>query len=140
MFFTITSGECCPDWLIECQNFLCGDALQDAVLTSLFTDARDPACGDGGYWGDPTRGSLLYKVVPGARVNQTLADIETSARDALIWLERDGIVSGLSVDAEFVDRYSANLRVSFEKPSGCDITISGASGEYGWVWNYGISK
>lgn len=140
MFFTTTGDDCCPDWLVECQNFVCGDALQDAIFRSLFTRNRDPECETGGYWANPDLGSGLHRVVPGLRANESLARLEDETRSALQWMEGDGIVSGLSVSSEYVASQAANILIGFERPEECSFSVPATAGEFGWVWNYGITS
>lgn len=134
MHFQRTGGDCCPDWLIECQNFSCEGSLYDAVVTSLFTEARDVSCGQGGWWCEPARGSRLHTIQT-SNVSEAIALAEEYAAEALSWLQQDGVVSDLSVTAEYSGEMGINIMVSFSEPFGCNEVFGLSQGQFGWVWN-----
>ncbi len=134
MFFQNTGGDCCPDWVVECQNFSCNGALYDAIVTRLFTEAREPGCQGGGWWCDPTRGSRLH-TVDTSNISEAIPLSEEYANEALADLVSSGVVTDLSVTAEYAGNQSVSITVSITQPSGCQETFGFSSGQYGWVWN-----
>lgn len=135
MFFQATTdSECCPDWVIKCQNFVCTNAIQDAILRSLFTERQDPTCNEGGAWFAPQRGSLLH-TLGNETVNQAIPLAEDYARDALQWLENDGVVTGLTVVAAYDGCGGIEISVNFTQPTDCELVVNGTPNGYGWAFN-----
>lgn len=133
MFFQTTGDTCCPDWLVSCQNFECSGALNDAIITSLFTEARDASCDQGGWWAQPSKGSRLHTITT-TNISQAMALAEGFADDALQWLVSDGVITDLRVSSEYEQGGSIRLCVSYAQPEQCNLFVSGINSNFGWVW------
>lgn len=132
MFFQQTQDACCPDWIVSCQNFDCSGALYDAIVRSLFTEARDPTCKTGGWWCQPDFG---MKPITSTTISDAIPEAEDNARQALQWLERDGVVTELNVSAEYDGQSGICVTVAYSHPEGCEQVFNLTSGQFGWVWN-----
>lgn len=131
MFFQNTEDGCCPDWVIECQNLQCGDRLYDAILTSLFTERRDPNCNSGGWWANPQKGSRIHLV--SGSTNEQLAQAEDYATEALRWIEDEtNLVEELQVSADYVSNGVIQLTVTpvVTGLSECSLTFTAQDGEF----------
>lgn len=112
--------------------------LRTAIMLSLFSDRRatseelvrfggsDPR----GYWGDLLAtvpgdewGSKLWLLEREKQTDETLNRAREYARDALLWLDEDGIAETVEIEAAWMDRVDSRfprgflgLGVSIEKP------------------------
>lgn len=99
------------------------DPLDAAIVLSLCCDARaraeDGVAEPRGWWGDALAnppgdrwGSRLWLVLQrGKAVAQTLRDAEYFASEALRWMQEDGVVSALQVQAVQADDEVLRLRL-----------------------------
>ena len=111
--------------------------LQTSVIVSLFTDARadvddklpDSNGGRRGWWGDATSdktgdsvGSKLWIHERDKLNDQLLLDIQKRAKDALKWMEDEGLAKSIVVNTERLHLdsgdYSVALSVEITKPDG----------------------
>lgn len=121
------------------------NALESALLISLFTDARaadddplpDPESDiRRGWWGDgypdtdnDQIGSKLWLLSREKQTETTRARAEGYARDALQWLIDDGVVKTLDVTALWLDTGILGIAVVLTKP---DYTVENYQFAYAW--------
>jgi phage gp46-like protein len=108
------------------------DALQTAVVLSLFTDARarpdDGAEGDRRGWlGDAFApedryGSRLWLLKREKQTEETRRRAEDYANEALAWLVDAALATDVSVTAEWVARGVLGLAVRIATPSGIETS------------------
>ena len=114
--------------------------LETAVAISLFTDRRvtDGELPAGildkrGWWGDlfpPVEddqiGSKLWLLERGKINNETLAQAETYAIEALNWMIEDGVAATIEANADFFEGSSdrITLAVTITRPTGEADTFS----------------
>lgn len=114
------------------------EGLENAVIISLFTDARAPD-GQGwdndprGYWADaidgaPT-GSLLWLLNRAKADNQYFEDAKKYATDALAWMLEDGVVSSIDVVFTQVDTEVIALTFDLGRPGGNPASFK-------WFYNW----
>jgi phage gp46-like protein len=108
------------------------DALQTAVVLSLFTDARarpdDGAEGDRRGWvGDAFTpedrvGSRLWLLKREKQTEETRRRAEDYANEALAWLVDAGLATSVSVTAVWVARGVLGLAVAIATPGGIETS------------------
>jgi phage gp46-like protein len=108
------------------------DALQTAVVLSLFTDARarpdDGAEGDRRGWvGDAFTpedryGSRLWLLKREKHTEETRRRAEDYANEALAWLVEAKLATSVSVTASWVARGVLGLAVSIATPGGIETS------------------
>ena len=117
------------------ENGLLGadQGLKTAVLHSLFSDARvslaqakkvgstDPR----GWWGaaldseqPDNYGSKLWLLSREKQTDETLQNAVSFGQEALEWMIEDGVVSTVTVEAEWKDTAALALRIDLKLPSG----------------------
>ncbi len=104
------------DWLFAAPELATDDALETAVILSLFTDRlanADDALPDStgqrrGWWGDSFAdvdgdriGSRLWLLAREKQLPAVLERARAYARESLAWMVEDGIARGVEVEAEF---------------------------------------
>ena len=98
-----------PDWdFANCDLQPSQDELRDAVITSLFMQAKDkeqtPA---GGWWGaefiEGGAGSRLWTLDGNSVDDRYIVRAERYAREALEWLRNIGAIAGLRVFGDIVN-------------------------------------
>lgn len=104
--------------------------LETAVLISLFTDARvsDLELPQGvddkrGFWADAltendNTGSKIWALSRSKQTPESLALLETYAKDSLEWMIEDGVASGVSVIAEYDELNRAVATIQITRPRG----------------------
>ena len=107
-----------------------GDALESAVILSLFLDRRAQADDDlpagadpRGFWGDSyeddqVTGSKLWLIQRAKITPERLRDIKAWTRQALQWLLDDGVASAVNVQVGRVDTFEVRLTVTVDRPVG----------------------
>jgi phage gp46-like protein len=127
------------DWQMSGADLLRGDALETAVLVSLFSDRTcniDDQIPDGtddrrGWWGDPDIGSRLWLLDR----SKLTSDIAKRAKDytveALAWLIDDGVVIRIDVATSVVNVGTGRLLI--------EIVLFKTDGQrqalnFVWVW------
>lgn len=107
------------------------EGLENAVMISLFTDARvteqELPLGEtdrGGWYGDLLSdfpgdriGSKLWLLNRSVSRQETRTKAEQYAREALDWLVTDGVAQTVTVRAFLVDRDRIDLDVAIQKPN-----------------------
>ena len=115
-------GPLCTDVAINCGYLVQGNDLQNAILISLFTDARDPLRPDEtgnprGWWGDDAIGSRIWTLDHAIQLPETLRLAEDYAKEALAWLNKDGVAASVSVAASYEGCYLV-LDIGICRPNG----------------------
>ena len=129
------------DWQMVGADLGSGGDLATAVLISLFTDRvalPDDVIPDGsndprGWWGDdPTVpvGSRLWLIFRSKLTQDTAANAQNYAEEALQWMADDGVVAGSDVYVESQVPSTLAMRVTLFKNDGTKQTIT-----FAWVWN-----
>lgn len=99
---------------------LLDDTLTNAIIISLFTDAR--VDGERGWWGNSfatfEMGSKLWTLHRSKQIDDILEDAERYARDALQWMITDKLVSSLSVTATNPKQSMLLLTIIVTLPNG----------------------
>ncbi len=121
------------------------DTLQNAVILSLFCDARAdagdvlPVPGDTdlrGYWGDAyadvsgdSWGSKLWLLERAVCDQDTLDRAQQYAQEALQWMVDDGVAAEVTVTTSYP--FPGRMRIAGEitKPDGTTVPFS-----YDYVW------
>ncbi len=148
------------DWSIAESDLALGDALDSAVLVSIFSDriapdqptSSDTAVGisapagpigssgadRGGWWGDAFMarpiGSRLWQMRRAVKSGATAipAEIKIILTEALQWLVDDGVAAAITVDAWWsaVSRQTVEFSVALTEPG-----VSGARVfRFSWAW------
>ncbi|WP_044469806.1 phage GP46 family protein [Mannheimia massilioguelmaensis] len=82
-------------------SLLLDDTLTNAIVISLFTDAR--VDGARGWWGNSfaelEMGSKLWTLTRAKQLDDVLADAEHYANTALQWMVRDKLVQAIAATA-----------------------------------------
>lgn len=110
------------------------DPLTRAVIVSLFTWRRAETDDDtdraNGWWGDtfPTVendriGSRIWLVSRAKLTNATASKVKDYARQALSWMEEDGVAARVDVSATRTDLESLQLSVSVWQKDGSKHAI-----------------
>lgn len=111
-----------------------GSALTNKIIISLFTwaaandsDEIPDGIKDGGYWGDDvvsrdsetpgTMGSRIWEI-NGKITDETLADVESYAREALDWIKDENSISEFSVSAARLGVSQIDLTVTVIMANG----------------------
>ncbi|MDY5420516.1 phage GP46 family protein [Actinobacillus porcinus] len=101
-------------------TLLLDDTLTNAIIISLFTDAR--VDGERGWWGNSfaelEMGSKLWTLHRSKQIDDILEDAERYARDALQWMITDKLVSSLSVTATNPKQSMLLLTIIVTMPNG----------------------
>lgn len=134
MFFTANGTDCCPDWGITCSDFDCRSPIEDAILTSLLTEAQDPTCKTGGWWCDPQKGSRLH-LIKTTNLTQAMAEMEDAAKKALNWLVGTGAAEEINVTTEYDGSGCVQLCVEVFGPNSCAFRLAGQQTGFGWIFN-----
>lgn len=99
---------------------LLDDTLTNAIIISLFTDAR--VDGERGWWGNSfaafEMGSKLWTLHRSKQIDDILEDAERYARDALQWMITDKLVSSFSVTATNPKQSMLLLTIIATMPNG----------------------
>lgn len=99
---------------------LLDDTLTNAIIISLFTDAR--VDDERGWWGNSfaafEMGSKLWTLRRSKQIDDILEDAERYARDALQWMITDKLVSSLSVTATNPKQSMLLLTIIVTLPNG----------------------
>ncbi|MCE2001476.1 phage GP46 family protein [Enterobacter asburiae] len=133
------ADEMFSDWRTGPGALASGEALQTAILISLFTDrlarADDRYEGDDrrGWWGDAgeTRqlGSRLWLLRREKLTPEVAMRAEEYAREALAWLTEDGVISEVIPAAYITLPDRLNLIIRYVSP-GRDWQAFG----FYWIW------
>jgi len=131
------------DWSRNADGGLAaGDPLHSAVMVSLFTDRRagpDDVLTDGstdrrGWWGDAYAesriGSRLWLLRRRKRDAETLRLAEDAAREALLWMIRDGVAARIDVSASWADRDRLLIDITISRSDGAVSALSAS-----WAWS-----
>lgn len=132
------------DMKIEDGDFATDSGLENAVLLSLFLDARaddddtlpDRETDRRGWWGDEFFtgdeedhiGSKLWIIAREKQTDDVLVLANTFAEESLAWMIDDGVASSVTVTSSFEDE-SIKLLVEIKKPGDDDVTF-----EYSLNW------
>ncbi len=126
-----------------------GEALQSAVVLSIFSDARaradDPlphrALSRRGWWGDSLApqsgdrfGSRLWLLANEKQTAETLNRARQYAEEALAWLKEDRIAASVTVRARWVrpnqkDSGVLGLEIDILRPAGALVAL-----RYDYAW------
>ena len=128
-----------PDMALEAGDVTLGDGLVEAVILSLFTDARAPADMDvpgdrRGWWGDGDAqaprplGSLLWTLAREKETDETRLRARDYARQALAWMPASdepavADVVGVAVDAWWAARGMLGLSVMLTLRGGSNRAL-----------------
>jgi phage gp46-like protein len=137
---TITSSNGDSDWAVSGAALQSGGDLVTAILISLFTDAQaanDDVIPDGssdrrGWWGNLQMGSKLWLLARAKQTDETLAQAQEYATDALAWLIEDGVASAVTVKAFWKARSFLVLVVQITRTDGSTPLLA-----YAWAWDTG---
>jgi len=148
-----TPGQYRGDWAISGGALLQGYDLQNAVLISLFTDARAPDSwmpppgwngGRRGWWGDtfeaaPTDGGVplaplgsgLWLLSRRAKsdAGALLIEAQQTCRTALQWLLDTGVAAVVDVRCQWQAPQRLGIAVRIVRPSGTAENFT-----FGWAW------
>lgn len=101
-------------------TLLLDDTLTNAIIISLFTDAR--VDGERGWWGNSfselEMGSKLWTLNRSKQIDDILEDAERYARDALQWMITDKLVSNYSVTVTNPKPSMLLLNIAVTMPNG----------------------
>ena len=120
-------------------SFLPGDietdsGLTTAVFVSLFTDARNPETGEGGYWGDSTEdeplGSLLWTLKREKMRTDLPLRVKGYCESALQWLKDQSIAQAVDVTVTKTGMYSLEIQIDITKADSQTINL-----KYSYSWN-----
>lgn len=119
---------------IENGDLLTEQGLETAVLISLFSDQRineeelpPGLISKRGWWGDlfadfegDKIGSKIWILDRSKNSLETLAQLETYAKECLAWMITDGVASSIEVEGEIDEdnNQQINLSISITRPSG----------------------
>jgi phage gp46-like protein len=123
-------------------DLILDDALNTAVLISLFTDRRaephdelpDPGESRRGWWGDGLNqdndliGSRLWLLVRRKQTPETRQLFEDYTREALAWLVADGQAEKIDVTAEWATRGTLVINIVIHRPTG-------EARKFNYTWN-----
>jgi phage gp46-like protein len=117
--------------------------LRNAVLISLFTDARAPAdqvpegANNRGYWGDmdlpqsESLGSCLWTLQREKITNNLLTRINNHATDALAWLIDEGELIAVNVTTERRGTDTVAFKIDCQLPNGEWLNVTAEQAGYG---------
>ncbi|SUT89777.1 Phage protein GP46 [[Actinobacillus] rossii] len=101
-------------------TLLLDDTLTNAIIISLFTDARVDS--ERGWWGNSfaelEMGSKLWTLHRSKQIDDILEDAEHYARKALQWMVADKLVSNFSVTATNPKQSMLLLAITVTLPNG----------------------
>lgn len=130
------------DWQLAGNGaLLTAQALETAVLVSLFTDARaepddrlPPGDADRrGWWGNALGeepiGSRLWLLRRAKRLPETLALARDYIREALAWLVGEGIAARVEVTTSWQDRGRINALIVISQADGSRAALRAE-----WAW------
>lgn len=132
------------DMGIENNDLAIDDGLETAVILSLFCDRRaldgdiPPDGSDDlrGWWGDATLddvgdryGSRIWLVAREKQQEPVLERIRQYALEALQWLIDDRVAERVEVEAEFIARGIAGIRVTVARPAAGEVEY-----RYNFTW------
>ncbi len=142
------------DWSVALGDLALGNALEMAVLVSLFSDrvaptvptSHDAAVGIGapgqngsdrhGWWADTYAdvpiGSRLWQLkrVIKASAPQVLLEIQDVCQEALKWLTDDDVAQSVAVVATWISPTAVKIAVTIAEPS----SASPQTFSYAWAW------
>lgn len=127
--------DCCFDFFMDGMNLdlvvnnseiQSDESLKQAVLVSLFTDARceksELPLGESslrGFWGDgmfgEKTGSKLWLLNRSKYTNDTLIKAKEYAKSALDWMISDGLAKDIQIEASFNKNKNMILNISIFK-------------------------
>lgn len=132
------------DMKIEDGDFATDSGLENAVLLSLFLDARaddddvlpDRETDRRGWWGDEFTGgededhigSKLWLIAREKQTDDVLGLANAFSEEALQWMIDDGVANSVTVTSSFEDE-NIKLVVEIAKPDDDDVTF-----EYSLNW------
>lgn len=122
------------DLVLDGFDLAVDEGLRTAVIISLFTDRRaelddELPSDDGdrrGFWADsvapPAKGDLtgsrIWLLDRGRGVAETARRLENYAREALVWMIKDGVVDSIDVAGDISGRGRLGLGVVIHRPTG----------------------
>lgn len=128
------------DWQQGSGDLATGNALQTAIIISLFTDrvARNDDDTDGsdrrGWWGDAGSemdiGSRLWLLRRQKLTIHVAQKAEEYAREGLNWLVADGVVSAINVATQIVYPNRLNMVINYRQSGTSDDNDM----RFFWVW------
>lgn len=129
------------DWQLTPTSLALGDALEAAVIVSLFTDRRarpddklKPGEDPRGWWGDAYAGrpigSRLWLLLRSARTTETLRRAKDMIAEALQWLLDDELASRLIIEPEWRTRTGLVARITLIQQDGTPRVLT-----FGWLWD-----
>ena len=119
------------------------DNIITALIISLFTDRRLPFAGDEpltsgdrrGWWGDNTLaandriGSRLWTLARHKMITDfVVKEAEEILREALAWLEEDGVADEIFITITRPDNYTLVFEITIKKPDDDQL------GKYTFAW------
>jgi phage gp46-like protein len=142
--------ECMDAAINDCADLSMTDDLQNAVMISLFTDARArvddvlPNQNDrGGYWGGAIDGnnwgSRLWLLQNARDLPETYKRAQDYAREALVWLVADGVASKVDVTASKAKLENCTFVLAFEVKIYKPQKVIGFNFAYAWQLNKVLS-
>jgi phage gp46-like protein len=118
------------------------EGLETAVLISLYTDRRVTVAelppnetDQGGWWADTFEqegdgtGSKIWLLNKSKANDQTIAQMETYAAEALQWMIDDGVARSISIEASYDENKNLLLEISVTKPTGDEPNV------YSLLWD-----
>ena len=108
------------------------NGLQSMVLLSLFSDAKvsdeelpNTEIYKRGFWGDMfennvTSGSKLWLLGREKTLPETRERLKEYAKESLSWMEKDGIVSSIRVNAEIMSSSQIELYIYLSRPGNSE--------------------
>lgn len=131
MFWGDTDNEkCCPDWIIECQNFVCGDPLYDAIMSSIFTDQQVPGCEGSGWWCNPKKGSRIWSI--NSINSESISEIEDAISDSLEWIKSSVLNTSFEVESEYLGNGQICITITPLIEENCEFQFFGQETDNGW--------
>jgi len=120
----------CFDIQIKGDDLRADNGLETAVAISLFTDRRVneeelPALETEkrGWWGDvfpevdlDRIGSRLWTVLRSKTTNETLSRVNELCREALVWMQEDGIAGEIEISSEYNEDKQLITSIEISRP------------------------
>lgn len=129
------------DLVMDGPDLATDDGLETAAVVSLFTDARaDPEeLPEGhddrrGFWGSDV-GSKLWTLSREKTLNDVVVRAEEYTREALQWMQDDGVVSSIEVAANLESREKLGINVYIRRVEGGDVSL-----RYAYNWKEQIAQ
>lgn len=121
----------CFDIGIDAGDLIADNGLETAVAISLFSDRRvseeelpQLETDKRGWWADPTLdndqdliGSRLWTTERAKVTNETLRRSEELCKEALLWMQEDGIADEITIQSEYNESKQMITTVKISRPN-----------------------